>query len=174
MYTSVVLFALSAGLAPTAELVPVAPSWRNDYTLSLKEGRNSRRPIAIFVASGPEGWDKLSKEGALDKEAKELLRDHYVCVYLDTSKESDRRLAHQLDLTGGRGLVIGDVTGEKQAFWHAGSLDNEDLDHYLRKYSDPERAIVRTETVAQAAPPPVYSPPPRFYAPSFSFGACRT
>ncbi len=185
MYTSVMLFALSASLAPTAALVPVAPSWRSDYTLSLREGRTSKRPLAIFVASGPEGWDKLSKEGALDKEAKELLHSHYVCLYLDTSKEQGRQMAEELDLSNGRGLVIGDVTGKTQAFWHAGALKNEDLDHYLRKYSDPERVIVRTEMVAEAprqaapayqpAPPPVYYPQPSFYAPAFrSFGGCST
>jgi hypothetical protein len=183
MYTSVLLFALSA--VPNAELIPVAPSWRSDYSLALKEGRSARRPLAIFAHPGPEGWDNLSKEGALDKEAKDLLSQHYVCLYVDTSKASGRRLAEQLDLNNGRGLVIGDVTGEKQAFWHSGPLRNEDLDYYLRKYSDPERVIVRTEMVPesppqavptyQPAPPPVNYPQPSFYAPAFrSFGGCST
>src|SRR5947209_3861074 len=134
MYTSVVLLALSAWSAPTAAAIPVSPSWRSDYTLALKEGRSSKRPLAIFVASGQEGWDKLSREGSLDKEAKDLLLRSYVCVYLDNSSEHGRRMAEQLDLTGKSGLVIGDVTGEKQAFWHAGTLKNEDLSYYLSRY----------------------------------------
>jgi hypothetical protein len=183
--------ALSASVAPTAALVPVAPSWRNDYTLALQEGRNTKRPLAIFVASGPDGWDKLSKEGGLDKEAKELLRSNYVCVYLDASKASGQKLAEQLDLSNGSGVVIGDVTGQKQAFWHAGAIKNEDLNRYLRKYSDPERVVARTETVAetrpqpaptyrsaptyQAQPAPTYYQQPA-YSPSVfrSFGGCST
>jgi hypothetical protein len=180
MYTSALLVALSAGLAPTAELIPVGPSWRSDYSLALKEARNSRRPLAIFVAAGPEAWDKLSKEGELDKEAKELLRSNYVCVYLDSTAVRGHQLAHELDLSNGRGLVIGDAAGEKQAFWHPGVLKNEDLNHYLRKYSDPDRVVVKTEMVAAAEPPPapVYQQPaPIYYSqPNYfrSFGGCST
>ncbi len=180
MYTSLVLFALSAGVVPTAELIPVAPSWRSDYTLALKEGQSSKRPLAIFVGSGPEGWDKVSKDGGLDKEARDLLHGQYVCVYLDTSKEHDRGLADQLELTGGPGLVIGDASGQYQAFRHAGALTNEDLNHYLHKYGDPERAVVRTETVPESRPAPVYRPAPApAYYPQQSFypsfgGGCST
>jgi len=185
MYTSVMLLALSAGLAP-ATMIPAAPAWRSDYTLAVREGQRSKRPLAIFVGAGAEGWDKLSKDGGLDKEARQLLQGHYVCVYLDSSKEHDRQLADQLELSNGRGVVLSDSTGQKQAFWHAGALSNEQLNHYLRKYSDPEKAVSRTETVAQARPqappayyapaPAYYAPPPAHYAPAFpSFGGgCST
>src|SRR5437879_12520810 len=99
MYTSVMLLALSAGLTPVATMIPAAPSWRSDYALAVKEGQRSKRPLAIFVGPGAEGWDKLSKDGGLDKEARELLRGHYVCVYLDSSKEHDRQVADQLELS---------------------------------------------------------------------------
>jgi hypothetical protein len=184
MYTSLLLFALSAGAVPTAEMIPVGPSWRNDYTLALKEGQSSKRPLAIVVGSGPEGWDKLGKDGGLDKDAKDLLHNRYVCVYLDTQNERHRRLAEQLELTKGPGLVIGDAGGEYQAFRHAGALDNDELVRYLRKYSDPERVVARTDTTPDARPtpapvsrpaPPVYYPPPRSFQPSFgSFGGCST
>jgi len=173
MYTSVMLLALSAGLAPTAELIPVAPTWRSDYSLALKEGRKSKRPLVIVAAAGPEGWDKVSREGGLDKEAKTLLHSRYVCVYLDTSKEYGRDLAGQLDLAAGRGIVIGDSTGTKQAFWHSGTLANENLTHYLRKYADPERIVVSTERVGEA--PPTYSPPQYYSAPPANYSrSCST
>jgi hypothetical protein len=187
MYTSLVCLALSAASVPGAA-IPVAPSWRSDYTLALKEGQSSKRPLAIFVASGPEGWDKVSKDGGLDKEAKELLTTRYVCVYIDTSGEHGRRLADEFEITNGHGLVIGDSTGAKQAFWHAGKLSNDDLDRYLRKYADPDRVIAKTETLADARPAaaPVsrsistsgYYAPPAYYQPSMrsfgGFGGCSS
>jgi hypothetical protein len=176
--------ALSAAIAPSAKAIPTEPSWRGNYTAALKEGQGVKRPLAIFVASGAEGWDKLSKEGELDKEVKQLLQNRYVCVYLDTTTDHGRRMAGQLELTDGRGLVISDAAGEYQAFRHAGTLSNEDLNRYLRKYSDPERAVVRTETVAQASPttrptqyaPPTYYQQPAFYAPVMGGfgGGCRS
>lgn len=174
MYTSVALLALS-GCFANAALIPVSPSWRSDYTLALKEGQSSKRPLAVFVAPGPDGWDKLSKDGGLDKEAKELLQTRYVCVYIDTTKEKGRRLAEEFEMPNGRGLVLSDSAGEKQAFWHAGMLGNDDLNHYLRKYADPERVVVKTETVPehrhQAAPSYQPAPRPVYYAPAVpSFG----
>jgi hypothetical protein len=182
MYTSLVLFALSAGAVPPASLIPVGPQWRNDYTLALKEGQSSKRPLAIIVGSGPEGWDKLGKDGGLDKDVKDLLRSRYVCVYLDTQNERHRHLAEQLELTKGPALVIGDSGGAYQAFRHDGAMNNEDLGRYLRKYSDPERVVARTETTEDARrapavsqPAPAYYPQQRFYAPSIgSFGGCST
>jgi hypothetical protein len=179
MYTSVMFLALSAGAVPST-MIPAAPTWRSDYSLAVKEGQRVKRPLAIFVSPGAEGWDKVIGDGRLDKEAKELLRGHYVCVYLDSTKQHDRQLADQLELSNGRGVVLSDSTGEKQAFWHAGTLTTEQLHHYLRKYADPQQVVTRTEIVAEARPqaaPTYYAPPPTYYrAPAFSSfgGGCST
>jgi hypothetical protein len=173
MYTSMMLLALMGSGAP-GEAIPSAPAWMTDYRIACREVSKQKRPLAVVLAAGPEGWDKISKEGELGKEARSLLTKNYLCVYVDTTTERGRQLAEQFELPDGRGLVISDATGEKQAFWHAGSLNNRDLEHYLRKYSDTDRVVVATETTAApaaAAPaaPPVYAPS---YAPTFggSFG----
>jgi len=178
MYTSVLCFALAA-VPSAAELIPVAPAWRSDYSIALKEGRKSKRPLAIFVGSGPEGWDKISQEGGLDKEAKDLLQRRYVCLYLDSRDEESRSLIAKLELSNRTGLIIGDASGEAQAFRHEGTLHNEDINRYLRKYSDPDVVVVRTERVAETRPTyrteaPIASPPPYYYGPSMSFGGCKT
>jgi hypothetical protein len=192
MYTSALYLALAV-VSPTAEMIPVAPSpsWRSNYTLALKEGQSSKRPLAIFVGSGSEGWDQVSKDGAIDKETKELLHDRYVCLYLDSSKDEARSLISKLSLADRPGLVIGDAKGESQAFWHSGTIGNADLNRTLRKYSDPDLVVVRTERLGTSqpvsvssrpaaavqptyTPQPYYAPQP-FYAPSISSGrVCST
>jgi hypothetical protein len=173
MYTSVMLVALSASFAHAA--IPVGPVWRTDYSLALKECQRGKLPLAIFVAKGAEGWQKVSKDGELDRQTKEVLLTRYVCVYIDATTEKGQRLAEQLELSNGRGLVISDSTGEKQAFWHDGKLSNEDLNHYLTRYADPDRVVTRTETVPAPRPQYQYTAPPTYYQPVMpSFGGCRS
>ena len=168
MYTSALFLALFA-VPSAAELVPVAPAWRSDYSIALKEGQKAKRPLAIFVGSGPEGWDKISQDGGLDKEARDILQRRYVCLYLDAANADSRSMIEKLELSNRTGLVIGDASGQAQAFRHSGTLRNEDINHYLRKYSDPEVVVVRTERVAEAPPSyrtaaPIASPQPYYYA----------
>ena len=160
MYTSLVLVALvSAGGIP--ESATHAPQWHRDYFAARKLDNPNHKPLAVFVGRGESGWDDRSKEGELSKEAKTLLDAHYVCVYVDTSKTEGRQLAETFDLT--EGLVISDGSGERQAFRHEGNLSNRDLEKHLRKFSDPDRVPVKTETnavpeVHYYAPPPQPSP----------------
>jgi hypothetical protein len=178
MYTSVTLLALAGYLAPIGMVPSPSSPWLNDYSLAARQGREQKRPLAVFMAPGPEGWNKLSKEGNLDKDVRQVLETKYVCVHIDTSQESGKRLAAQFEIPGDRGLVLSDVSGEKQAFWHAGALSNADLDRYLTKYGDPDRVARTTETVAEQravvspasypiSPQPGYSSP---VVPSFGGG----
>src|SRR5207302_6334215 len=74
------------------------------------------------------------------------------------------------------GLVLSDRRGDNQAFRHEGTLADADLERQLRKYSDPDRVVRRTESgavattsyyAAPAAPAPVYAPPAAPVAPYF-------
>ena len=172
MYTSLMLVALS-GYVAQAEAIP--SSWINDYNQACTEVQKHRRPLAVFLAGGPEGWDKVVKEGELGKDAQALLSNNYIRVFIDTTDEKGKRLARQFDIPDGRGLVISDVSGEKQAFWHAGTLSNQDLEHYLRRFADTDRVLVATESPARPQPvvgttapafAPVYQPS---HAPAASF-----
>src|SRR5262245_11808191 len=145
MYTSLVLFALSGSVAQAAAEVE-SPPWQTDYVAASRQGAQEKKPLAVFVGSGPLGWDKLSREGRLRKELKEVLSGQYVCLYIDTSKEEGKRLAEAFEVPQGLGIVISDRTGEKQAFHHQGDLKPEDLEYYLRKYADSNHVVRTTET----------------------------
>src|SRR5437868_6095413 len=63
MYTSVVLFALSGAVA--AGDVVEAPSWLNDYSAARKQSASQQKPLAVVLASGNAGYNKLSRGGEL-------------------------------------------------------------------------------------------------------------
>lgn len=155
MHTSIVWMAL-AGLAPQAELAP-SPNWTSDYVQGRRLGTVHNKPLAVFLTPGKGGWDKLSKEGNLGKEAKRLLTDRYVCVHVDTDTERGRQLARDFEVSGGVGLIISDRTGQYQAFRHEGTLPGNDLKSYLERYSTAGRVAQTTEThessrISYAAP----------------------
>lgn len=160
MYTSVVLLALT-GCAP--QTAPAAtPEWYRDYRQAWRLGQSEKKPLAVFVGNGPGGWDNVSKEGKLGEEVNLLLRTYYVCVYIDSSDPTGRRLSESFEMADRQGLVLSDQKGDRQAFRHAGDLNNRDLEFYLRKYTDPNRVVLTTETVAREEfrPAPVAPPAP--------------
>ena len=165
MYTSVVLVALTSLLAHE-ELVPGRPAWLNDYSLASQRGLAQQKPLAVFIGTGESGWHDVSKDGGLGTEVSELLASHYVCVYLDTNKKEARRLANSFAIADGVGLVLSDRSGKLQAFRHEGELGAAELRNYLRRYADPERVAVTTETTEDLQPRPVVPVQPAFhYAP---------
>src|SRR5260370_34357759 len=133
------------GLVPTAELAP-SPTWTSDYGQGRRLGTAQNKPLAVFLAPGKGGWDKLTKEGNLGKEARRLLAERYVCVHVDTNTERGRQLARDFEVSGGVGLILSDRTGELQAFRHEGTLPGDDLKSYLERYSTADRVTQTTET----------------------------
>jgi hypothetical protein len=161
MYTTVVVFALT-GFTWTAE---TAPSWWTDYTQARQQGMMEKKPVAVFIGTGQDGWGKLAREGNLEKEQKDLLANRYVCVYVDVASEEGRRIAQRLEIAGGRGLVISDHSGALMAFHHEGDLAGRDLTRYLERYSDPSRRVLVTETNPSQQTRSYYPPPPPAQAP---------
>jgi hypothetical protein len=147
MYASMMIIALW-GIAPSVREEPV---WVKDYSVARQLCEKEGRPIAVFIGSGATGWNDLSREHRLDKQARELLAKHYVCLYADRAHEEGRLLAKALEMEDDRGIVISSSSGKLQAFRHEGELRNEDLARYLRRFSAPNLVILHTET----------NPPPR-------------
>jgi hypothetical protein len=164
MYTSVVLVALT-GLVAHEELA-VRPTWLKDYSLASERGNALQKPLAVFIGTGEAGWDAIIKEGGLGQEANELLATRFVCVYLDAGKEDGKRFAKTLDISQGVGMVLSDRTGKVQAFHHGGEMSAVELEKCLRRYGDPDRVALTTETREDLQPrrAPAARPPVR-YAP---------
>jgi hypothetical protein len=160
MFTSAVLVALSSVLAQ-GELIPERQTWLNDYGAASKRGIAEQKPLAVFIGTGEAGWERISREGELGKEAKQLLDAHYVCVYLDMGNKDGRALAEEFAISDRVGLVISDRSGKLQAFRHDGSLKPSELERTLRRYANPDRVATTTETREDLEPrvvQPTYAP----------------
>ncbi|HMC64736.1 MAG TPA: hypothetical protein VKI65_07340 [Gemmataceae bacterium] len=144
MCTPVLLTALTILLTP--ETRKEAPNWRTDYGPARNQAQMERRPLAVFVGSGKAGWEKLARDGKLGKDIEGILAANYVCVYVDANTRSGRRLATALEIEEPLGIVISDSGGDYMAFHHEGDLAKPDLERYLKRYSDPSRDVITTET----------------------------
>jgi len=164
MYTSILLVALTG--FPAQANVEEAPAWQTDYGQARKQGESEKKPLAVFVAAGKNGWKKLSKDGALGKEIEKTLTTSYIPVHIDSSTEAGKNLAAALGLESGLGIVISDSAGSLMAFHHEGKLANRDLARYLNRYADPDRVVSRTDTNPEPAPVRSYYPPQQ----PFNFG----
>lgn len=155
MYTSVMLLALS-GLTGVAD--EPTPAWQNDYYTAQKQGETQSKPLAVFLAPEENGYNKVSREGTLTRQVKQLLSESYIPVHVNTSTDEGKQLARAFEMTGDMGLVISDKTGAVQAFWYRGNLPNQELVRRLQRYSDP-RLIVRITETGTGGRMSFYEPP---------------
>jgi hypothetical protein len=169
MYTSIVLGACLMA-SPATEVAQKPLSWQSDYTAACRTAKGERKPLAVFVGSGPQGWQRVSHDGQLSPESRKLLADHYVCVYADTAKDAGRRLAESLEVEGGPGVVLSDRSLDAQAFRHEGKLSAAELEGRLRKYASPTRTVRSTETLATQEVRYYYAPAPPVAPPVVPFG----
>jgi thioredoxin-related protein len=167
--TSLLLLALS----PTLGALAPAPEWSSDYRAALLKAEKAQKPLAVVIASGPQGWQAVSKDRSLPPQVRKLLSEKYVCVYVDTSEPAGRKLATAFEVKSLPTLVISDKTGEYQAHRSSGTLDGDQLTHLLTKYV----AYEVPQPVAPPVQPAGYYPPPAYggFGSFGSFGgrACR-
>ena len=145
MYTSLLVLALAGSVAPAAELSE-SPSWMRDYGAAVEKAHKEQKPLAVFFGSGAKGWDQLSTDGHLGRDAQRVLASRYVPLYLDTSKKAGQKLADAFAVKDGPALVISDVSGDNMALRYSGQLHPTDLQRALVKYADPERVVRATDT----------------------------
>jgi hypothetical protein len=164
-----------------------------DYSSARQVVQSERKPLAVFLGRGENGYEKVCRDGSLSKTAQDALRNSYVSVYVDTTSSAGKRLAAAFGITKPAGLVISDRGGAKQAFHHDGALTASDLKRALTRFADPNVVVSHTETVspqtsgASSVPnavaparPSYYLPPNAGFQPSFApamgfgGGGCRT
>jgi hypothetical protein len=142
MYTSVGFVALAMCLVNSL----ASPAWETDYNQARIVSQNEKKPLAVIIGSGDQGFQKLCKDGQLGEGVRKLLVNNYICVYVDASTSHGKKLAADFAILKGKGMVISDRTGSLQAFHHDGDLSAADLTKSLKRYADPNHVVKTTET----------------------------
>ncbi len=133
MYTTVCLLALHVYGATT-----LSPAWNRDYDVAMKRAKVAGKPLAVFIASGNNGWTALCEDGKLGQKARRLLEDEYVCLYVDASQASEKRVVDSFEAGQLPLLVLSDRSRAYQLYRHAGALNNARLAEVLQRYTQEE------------------------------------
>lgn len=160
MLTYMAVVALATGIS-TANLSPT-PKWLDDYGQAQERVAVVKKPMAVFVGIGKDGWGSIVRDGGVDPAMKKLLAEKFVCVYVDTETSYGKTLAAKFEVAS-RGLIISDRQGTAQAYSLSGTLTKTELEQTLEKYSDSKADIKSTETVVREAPAG------RMYVPQYQF-----
>jgi hypothetical protein len=128
--TTLAVLALAGGLSTGN--IP-SPSWHKDYAQAMAVASSELKPMAVFISHGASMPGKLVSDGTIPAEAAKLLRESYVCVYLDTATAAGKDMAGRFDLS--EGLVISSPGGGVQALRHSGSVSGIDLTGKLTQYA---------------------------------------
>ena len=175
MSSLLAIVALSLPLAAK----PASIDWHHNYREARAIGISKQKPLAMFIASGKDGWAKILADGAFDAKIKNLLTENYVAVFIDRDTTEGQKTISAFGLGNQPALIISNRAGDLQAFRHEGTLTETDLTVCLNRYSSASHVVTITESLFNAtsrvtasyAPPtmPVYQ---NYYAPSF--GGCST
>ena len=142
MIGSTILVALTVLLSsPGAESLV----WQKDYASALQKGKETGKPLAVFMGKGANGWQSMAKEGKIDSKCTEVLAEKYVCVYVDMSDDAGKQLADSFELHATPGLVISSPGGALQAYRHEGDLPQTALQQNLVRFADPKLVVTTTE-----------------------------
>jgi hypothetical protein len=102
----------------------------------------------------------VAQDGKLPIDAVKLLRQNYVCLYVDAATPAGKAVSGSFQMS--EGLVISSKAGTHQALRHEGQVSASELTGYLSKFAEAAQPA-RTEYVGGAAPvsaPTYYQPRP--------------
>jgi hypothetical protein len=130
MWTTSCLFALlvSSTLNPS-------PRWNQDYAQALIQGQTAKKPVAVFIGAGADGWKAVSKDGELSFAVRRLLADHYVCVYVDAGQPAQESLVRLFEAGKSPMVVLSSQNRNYQAYRHSGTLTNTSLARALERHA---------------------------------------
>jgi hypothetical protein len=118
------------------------PGWNDDYGLAVRQARAAKKPLAVFVGTGRDGWKAACSEGDLGPEVRRLLAEEYVCLYVDAGQAAHKELAQSFEAGQAPLLVLSSRCRAYQAYRHEGAQPTANLALALRRHATEEAAPV--------------------------------
>jgi hypothetical protein len=112
-----------------------SPSWHHDYGQTLTRAQAAKKPVAVFIGSGADGWKAACHEGELSLDVRRLLANHYVCVYVDAGHPAQESLARSFEAGQSPLVILSSRNGAYQAYRHSGKLANASLAKALQRHA---------------------------------------
>src|SRR5262245_17439301 len=165
--TTLAVLALAGGIS--SGVLPSTPSWQTDYAQAMNRASAERKPMVVFIGHGADSFTKMLADGKIPDEAAKVLRDSYVCMYLDADTAAGKDLAGRFEIS--EGLIISGPGGSHQAYRHNGAVTGTELTTQLTKYAG---AGQPSTTVTGGAPVVRYTVVPasgQYVYPSYNYGA---
>ncbi len=132
----------AAGFLAAAPVPTVVPTFAPTYGQAVSLALEQKKPLAVFIGQGTEGFAKLVTDGGLTPEVAKSLKAEFVCLYVDSTTETGKNLAGSFQMA--EGVVISDRTGGLQALRHEGAISPVVLTTYATTYSQPSLAVTQT------------------------------
>ena len=146
---SMALCAAAGFLAAAAPVPTVVPTFAPTYGQALSLAQEQKKPVAVFIGQGAEGFTKLVTDGGLTPDAVKSLKTEFVCCYVDSTTAAGKDLAGSFQMT--EGVVISDRTTGLQALRHEGAISPVVLTTYATTYSQPSLAVTQTTYAGRAS-----------------------
>lgn len=137
-----IIGALNTGASPS-------PGWQTDYAQALVVASADRKPMAVFIGHGTDKISQLFADGSIPSESARLLREQFVCVYLNTDTPDGLDISKKLQIS--EGLVISSPGGDYQALRHNGTLAGVDLTQKLGQLARAGQPVTTVTTGPVAA-----------------------
>lgn len=138
MFASLHVFALALSVnTPSIE-------WKSDYREALQQAESAKKPLAVFIGTGQDGWKTVSRDRDLDPSSRRVLTERYVCLYVDAATQDGKELAGRFGAKELPTLVLSDATRVYQAYRSSGGIPNGQLARVLQRHSGADDAVIRT------------------------------
>jgi hypothetical protein len=173
MRTSIGMFALVGFLSAfngTASAQDVV--WKKTYSEARDHGQKVNKPLAVFVGTGANGFQKIIEEGSFSSDIRKIIAKEYIPVYLDADLAENQQLLKELGIASRKGLILSDRECGSQAFFHDGALSETELTRQLWRFADPSIVVRSTATTSSNARYSFYQAQSQFAAPATSSRNC--
>jgi hypothetical protein len=148
--TTLAVLALASGL--DLSVLPTNPSWQKDYAQAMVRATVEGKPVAVFIGQGSDKVRQMLQDGSIPTEAAKILRDSYVCLYVDTATTEGKELAGKFEMT--EGLVISSPGGKVQSYRHSGVVSKSELTVQVANYASagqPTSTVIAGPVVVRPA-----------------------